>query len=239
MNPLVPDHKPQFPDGIDPRTAANEFRTLLAAGGKSQGIVAQLAALRFWAEKTGRKIGANCDLSQATIGGLEHYVWPDEAGGLFALRGSRRGNSLGRCLAAIADCLLLILATFHIPRPIPSNHQFRILYVGHIYDLKGPPQLVEALRKSHRPTRMCCGPDAFYAKVEENLAQNRAAGLAESLAHPPRLTAMSAAPPSRSESSCRLVPPAGDYCRWVEDLLPPTENRFSLEASGENETIEE
>jgi hypothetical protein len=78
MNLEIYDNKPQFPDGIDPRTAAHEFRTLLAAGGKSQGIVAQLATLRLWAETTGRKIGANCDISQARIGGLEHYVWPDE-----------------------------------------------------------------------------------------------------------------------------------------------------------------
>jgi len=59
MKPEIYDNKPQFPDVIDPRKAANKFRTLLAASGKSQGIVAQLATLRFWAEKTGLKIGAN------------------------------------------------------------------------------------------------------------------------------------------------------------------------------------
>jgi len=76
MNNGIHENQPQFPDGIDPRTAANELRTLLAASGKSQGIVAQLDTLRFWAEKTGRKIGPDCDISQARIGGLEHYVWP-------------------------------------------------------------------------------------------------------------------------------------------------------------------
>jgi hypothetical protein len=79
MNPEPHENKPEFPVGIDPRSAANDFRSILAASGKGQGIVTQLDALRSWAEKTGRKIGPDCDISQARIGGLEHFVWPDEA----------------------------------------------------------------------------------------------------------------------------------------------------------------
>ena len=88
------DDRPRNLVGIDPQAAAHELRAILAAGGKGEGIVAQLGALNSWADKTGRRIPADYDLSQARLGGLEHYVWKDSTESI--VRKFTYGGSFGR-----------------------------------------------------------------------------------------------------------------------------------------------
>lgn len=104
MNSENYEYKPQFPDGIDPRAAAHEFEALLAAGGKGRGIIAQLEALHFWAKKGGRNFGRRYEISQARIGGLEHFVWPDEAGQV--VRKFTYGGMFGRTVRDISQGLV-------------------------------------------------------------------------------------------------------------------------------------
>lgn len=99
MDDQIHDNRPQCLDGIDPQAAADELRAILAAGGKGKGIVAQLGAITIWAEKTGRKIGRSFDLSQARLGGLEHYVWQDDVGQV--VRKFTYGGSFGRTVRSI------------------------------------------------------------------------------------------------------------------------------------------
>lgn len=75
MNGDLHDDRPRSLVGLDPQAAADELRAILAASGKGEGIVAQLGALVRWAGKNGRRIGPGFDLSRASLGGLEHYVW--------------------------------------------------------------------------------------------------------------------------------------------------------------------
>jgi hypothetical protein len=91
--------RPQSLDGIDPQAAADEFRAVLAASGEGEGIVAQLGALTRWAGKTGRRIGQSFDLSRARLGGLEHYVWKDDAE--IVVRKFTYGGAFGRTVRSI------------------------------------------------------------------------------------------------------------------------------------------
>lgn len=93
------DNRPQGLDGINPQAAADELRAVLAAGGKGEGIVAQLGALTLWAESAGRKIGHSFDLSLARLGGLEHYVWQDDLGQV--VRKFTYGGAFGRTVRSL------------------------------------------------------------------------------------------------------------------------------------------
>ncbi len=98
------DDRPRNLVGIDPQAAAHELRAILAAGGEGEGIVAQLGALTSWADKTGRRIPADYDLSQAKLGGLEHYVWKDSTESI--VRKFTYGGSFGRTVRNIKQGLV-------------------------------------------------------------------------------------------------------------------------------------
>ena len=98
------DNRPQPPDGIDPQAAADEFGEILESSGKGQGILAQLNALKSWAEKSGCRIGRNFDLSQARLGGLEHFVWHDESKQV--VRKFTYGGMFGRTVRRISEGLV-------------------------------------------------------------------------------------------------------------------------------------
>lgn len=99
MNGADDDDRQESLAGIDPQTAAYELRTLLAASGEGQGIVAQRRALACWAEKHDRSVGDRFDISEARLGGLEHYVWEDEAAQV--VRKFTYGGSFGRTVRSL------------------------------------------------------------------------------------------------------------------------------------------
>lgn len=98
------DNGPEHLDGIDPKSAADELRAILAASGEGEGIVAQLGALNRWAENSGRKVGESLDLSQARLGGLEHYVWHDEIKQV--VRKFTYGGAFGRTVRRLSHGLV-------------------------------------------------------------------------------------------------------------------------------------
>ena len=104
MNGDRHDDRPRNLVGIDPQAAAHELRAILAAGGKGEGIVAQLGALTYWADNTGRRIPADHYLSQARLGGLEHYVWKDSSESI--VRKFTYGGTFGRTVRSIGQGLV-------------------------------------------------------------------------------------------------------------------------------------
>lgn len=104
MNGDSHDDRPQSLVGIDPQAAADELRAILAASGEGEGIVAQLGALSRWAEQNGRRIGPGFDLSQAKLGGLEHYVWKDSSESV--VRKFTYGGAFGRTVRSIRQGLV-------------------------------------------------------------------------------------------------------------------------------------
>ena len=104
MNGESNDDRPRSLDGIDPQAAADELRAILAASGEGEGIVAQLGALARWAEESGRSADPCFDLSQASLGGLEHYVWKDGAEDV--VRKFTYGGAFGRTVRSIEQGLV-------------------------------------------------------------------------------------------------------------------------------------
>jgi hypothetical protein len=80
--------------GIDPETAANDIRAILAASGKGSKMFAQRGALLEWAEKAARRYRESFWIAEARIGGLEHLVWNDAENQL--IRKATYGGSFGR-----------------------------------------------------------------------------------------------------------------------------------------------
>jgi hypothetical protein len=122
MNGEANDNRSRSLDGIDPQAAADELRAILAASGEGQGIVAQLGALARWAEGTGRGIGRGFDLSQAKLGGLEHYVWKDDAERV--VRKFTYGGSFGRTVRSIEAGLVPATPLEYLTRWADHNALF-------------------------------------------------------------------------------------------------------------------
>ena len=80
--------------GIDPETAANDIRAILAASGKGSKMLAQRGALLEWAERAGRRYRESFWIAEARIGGLEHFIWNDAENQL--VRKATYGGSFGR-----------------------------------------------------------------------------------------------------------------------------------------------
>jgi hypothetical protein len=85
--------------GIDPETAANDIREILAAGGKGSGILAQRRALLEWADKVRRRYSESFWIAEARVGGLEHLVWHDTDFRL--VRKATHGGSFGRTVRSL------------------------------------------------------------------------------------------------------------------------------------------
>jgi hypothetical protein len=85
--------------GIDPETAANDIREILAAGGKGSGILAQRRALLEWADKVRRKYSESFWIAEARVGGLEHLVWHDTE--FCLVRKATHGGSFGRTVRSL------------------------------------------------------------------------------------------------------------------------------------------
>ena len=81
-------------DGINPETATNDLREILAAGGESKGILAQRRALLTWADRIGRKFKESSWIKEARVGGLEHLIWHDT--NLNLIRKATYGGCFGR-----------------------------------------------------------------------------------------------------------------------------------------------
>jgi hypothetical protein len=122
MNGETNDNRSRSLDGVDPQAAADELRAILAASGEGQGIVAQLGALVRWAQGTDRGIGRGFDLSQAKLGGLEHYVWKDDAERV--VRKFTYGGSFGRTVRSIKSGLVPATPLEYLARWADHNALF-------------------------------------------------------------------------------------------------------------------
>ena len=85
--------------GIDPETAANDIREILAAGGKGSGILAQRRAMLDWAVKVRRRYSESFWIDEARVGGLEHLVWHDTE--FHLVRKATHGGSFGRTVRSL------------------------------------------------------------------------------------------------------------------------------------------
>lgn len=90
--------------GVDPEAAAAELRKILEASGEGSGIIAQYRALEAWSQDHGRQLGPDYDLSRARLGGLEHYIWNDEAARV--VRKITYGGSFGRTVRVLSNGLV-------------------------------------------------------------------------------------------------------------------------------------
>jgi hypothetical protein len=120
--------------GVDPASAAADVRTLLAAAGEGQGVIAQCRALDQWAKQSQRFLKPTPVLTEARIGGLEHRVWSDEDCGL--VRKVTYGGSFGRTVRSVLRGLVPATPLEYLDRWTRHNELF-----GNITRISGVTEL--------------------------------------------------------------------------------------------------
>ena len=120
--------------GADPAAAAADVRTLLAAGGKGEGVIAQCRALDQWAKQSQRFLEPTPVLTEARIGGLEHRVWSDESCGV--VRKVTYGGSFGRTVRSVLRGLVPATPLEYLDRWTRHNELF-----GNITRISGVAEL--------------------------------------------------------------------------------------------------
>jgi hypothetical protein len=108
--------------GIDPETAANDIREILAAGGKGSGILAQRRALLEWADKVRRRYSESFWIDEARVGGLEHLVWHDTEFRL--VRKATHCGSFGRTVRSLDRGLVPATPLEYLDRWALHNQMF-------------------------------------------------------------------------------------------------------------------
>jgi hypothetical protein len=131
----------EIPRGTDPETAAAQFREILAASGKGQGILAQQHALVEWARREKSLLGGFIDLKAFRPGGLEHLIHHDAVAGL--VYKLTYGGAFGRTVRRIASGLAPATPLEYFDRWKVHNHLFSSLtrVVG-VFDSPGCPQIL-------------------------------------------------------------------------------------------------
>lgn len=108
--------------GIDPQTAAHDIREILAASGKSPGILAQRRALLDWADKVRRRFSESFWIDEARVGGLEHLVWHDTE--FHLVRKATHGGSFGRTVRSLDRGLVPATPLEYLDRWALHNQMF-------------------------------------------------------------------------------------------------------------------
>ena len=170
--------------GVDPETAAIELREILGAGGKGEDIIAQCRALKIWAEKHGRAFGPGFDLSQARLGGLEHYVWNDEPDRV--VRKITYGGSFGRTVRILSSGLVPATPLEYLDRWSAHNARFgKITRISGVHSsrpgslamvieqeaLPGDLPTIENVKDFLQVSGFCEIPQAPFAWIHKNREQ--------------------------------------------------------------------
>jgi hypothetical protein len=131
----------EIPRGTDPETAAAQFREILAASGKGQGILSQQHDLIEWARREKRLLGGPRELAAFRPGGLEHLILHDVQGGL--VYKLTYGGAFGRTVRRITSGLSPASPLEYFDRwEIHNNLYSKLTQVVGVFDSAGCPQIL-------------------------------------------------------------------------------------------------
>lgn len=141
------ESRAQIPRGIDPKTAASQLREILAASGKSQGILSQQHALVEWARREERLLGSPHELATFRPGGLEHLILHDVQGGL--VYKLTYGGAFGRTVRRVTSGLSPASPLEYFDRlEIHNNLYSKLTQVVGVFDSAGCPQILVVQKPS-------------------------------------------------------------------------------------------
>jgi hypothetical protein len=135
------ESRSEVPRGTDPKSAASQLREILAASGKSQGILSQQRALIEWARQENRILGHPHELADFQPGGLEHLIHHDAEDGLvYKLTHS---GAFGRTVRTISRGLAPATPLEYFDRWRIHNDLFsNLTQVVGVFDSAGCPQIL-------------------------------------------------------------------------------------------------